>query len=113
MHKAIEGLSVKPELILVDGNRFTPFPGIRHFCIVKGDAKYLSIAAASVLAKTHRDAWMEDLHPLFPDYDWMHNKGYPCRRHREALHRLGTTHHHRMSFKGTTQLKLVWNGDMR
>ena len=85
MHKALDQLSFRPELILVDGNRFHPYNNIRHECIVKGDSKFMSIAAASVLAKTHRDAIMEKLHAEYPMYNWKKNKGYPTKEHREAF----------------------------
>lgn len=98
MHKALAKLTVKPEHILVDGNRFRPFNNIPHTCVVKGDALYMSIAAASVLAKTHRDEYMKRLHEKFPVYDWALNKGYPTRAHREAIKKYGITEHHRKSF---------------
>ena len=85
MHKALSRLTVTPEHILIDGNRFRPFQQIPHTCVIKGDGKYLSIAAASVLAKTYRDEYMQNLHNQFPVYGWMHNKGYPTRAHREAI----------------------------
>ncbi|MEM9990974.1 MAG: ribonuclease HII [Bacteroidota bacterium] len=99
MHRAIDQLHVRPETLLIDGNRFTPYLGIPHTCIVKGDAKYRSIAAASVLAKTYRDAYMEELTEQYPDYGWLTNKGYPTKAHRTAIRQYGTTPHHRMSFK--------------
>jgi ribonuclease HII len=98
MHRAIEQLSVTPEHLLIDGNRFRPYPDIPHTTVVKGDGKYMSIAAASVLAKTHRDEYMVRLHDEFPQYDWQHNKGYPTRRHRRGIAEFGTTPYHRMSF---------------
>ena len=98
MHKALAKLSVVPEHILVDGNRFRPFGNIPHTCVVKGDGKYLSIAAASVLAKTYRDEYMEKLHQDFPMYDWAKNKGYPTKSHREGIKKQGITEHHRKSF---------------
>ncbi len=98
MHRAVAGLPLRPELLLVDGNRFTPFPGIDHVCIVKGDAKYLSIAAASVLAKTYRDALMTRLAGEFPHYGWERNAAYPTTAHREAIEKHGVTAHHRLSF---------------
>ncbi|MCX6248116.1 MAG: ribonuclease HII [Bacteroidetes bacterium] len=98
MHKAIAGLHPLPQLLLIDGNRFHPYPGIPHHCIVKGDSKYLSIAAASVLAKTYRDDFMEKLHEEFPVYDWINNKGYPCKKHREGLFKYGITPYHRKSY---------------
>ncbi|GGE18231.1 ribonuclease HII [Psychroflexus salis] len=99
MHKSIAQLKPKPEFILVDGNKFHKFKGIPHQCIVKGDAKYLSIAAASVLAKTQRDAYMEKIHQEFPMYNWKQNKGYPTKEHRAAIQKYGITQYHRKSFK--------------
>ena len=99
MHRAVEKLSTKPELLLIDGNRFTPYPNIPHFCQVKGDATYLHIAAASILAKTERDLLMENLHQKHPEYDWKQNKGYPTKKHRAAIKEFGTTEFHRMSFQ--------------
>lgn len=101
MHAAIRQLTVKPGHLLIDGNRFLPFEDIGHTCIVKGDSKYASIAAASVLAKTHRDEYMQHLHLLHPDYGWAVNKGYPTRDHRKAIVRLGITPFHRRSFRLT------------
>ncbi|MFN8698379.1 MAG: ribonuclease HII [Flavobacteriales bacterium] len=98
MHVALQQLSVKPELILVDGNRFDPYPQVPHHCIIKGDGKYMSIAAASVLAKTHRDEIMEKLHIDFPQYHWAKNKGYPTPEHRMAILETGSSPHHRKSF---------------
>ena len=98
MHRALDQLTVRPEHIIVDGNRFKPNSQIPHLCIVKGDGKYMSIAAASILAKTHRDEYMEKLHKQFPHYNWQKNKGYPTREHREGIARYGTTDFHRMSF---------------
>ena len=98
MHRAIDQLEVRPEALLIDGNRFTPYPGIPHTTIVKGDGKMLSIAAASILAKTHRDEVMRQLAQEYPGYGWEGNKGYPTREHRDAIRRLGTTPHHRRSF---------------
>ncbi len=99
MHKAVEKLAIKPQYLLVDGNRFKPYPGIPHQCIVKGDAKMMSIAAASILAKTHRDEYMETIAKEFPAYGWDRNKGYPTRDHRAAIAAQGTTPYHRMSFR--------------
>ena len=106
MHRAIGGLSTVPAHLLIDGNRFDAYPGIPHTTIVKGDAKYLSIAAASVLAKTYRDDYMERLHEEYPCYDWNHNKGYPTPSHRLAIARHGLTPYHRTSFNqlGDSQL---------
>ncbi len=98
MHRAIDQLTVTPDHILVDGNRFKPYKQIEHSCIVGGDAKYLSIAAASVLAKTYRDAYMIEIHSKFPFYDWDKNKGYPTQAHKMAIQNYGVTSHHRQSF---------------
>ncbi len=99
MHRAVDKLTTKPEHLLIDGNRFYPYPGIKHTCIIKGDGKYLSIAAASILAKTHRDEYMLKLDAEFPGYDWNKNKGYPTQKHREAIASLGVTPYHRRSFR--------------
>ena len=108
MHRAIDQLKVRPEHLLIDGNRFTPYPEINHTTVVKGDGKYLSIAAASILAKTYRDDYMNRLHEEFPYYDWDHNKGYPTKKHRAAIAERGTTPYHRMTFNllGDGQLAL-------
>ena len=98
MHRAIDKLSIRPEFIIVDGNKFKPYADIHHQTIVKGDSKYLSIAAASVLAKTHRDEIMQTLHSEFPIYDWDNNKAYPTPKHRAAIRKHGTTNYHRMSY---------------
>lgn len=98
MHRAIEQLAVRPEHILVDGNRFAPFGNIPHTTIVKGDAAFMSIAAASVLAKTHRDDYMNTLAEQHPSYRWHENKGYPTAAHRQAIRRFGATAWHRKSF---------------
>lgn len=98
MHRAVDQLTVRPEFLLIDGNRFIPYAGVPHECIVKGDGKFLSIAAASILAKTYRDAYMEELHADFPVYNWQQNKGYPTAAHREAIRMHGACAHHRMSF---------------
>jgi ribonuclease HII len=99
MHRAVDALSVRPEHLLVDGNRFVPYPMIPHTCIVKGDTKFLSIAAASVLAKTYRDDLMEQLGLEFPAYGWAQNVGYPTVAHRAAIQQFGPTKYHRMSFR--------------
>ena len=99
MHRAIDKLKIVPELILVDGNRFNPYKNIPHQTIVKGDAKIMSIAAASILAKTHRDEIMEKFHQEYPVYDWQKNKGYPTVKHRAAIQQFGDTKYHRKSFK--------------
>lgn len=98
MHRALDQLQVRPEAIIVDGNRFKPYHDLPHTTIVKGDGKYLSIAAASILAKTYRDDEMIRLAQEYPDYDWQHNMGYPTRKHREAIRQHGVTPHHRRTF---------------
>lgn len=99
MHRAIDQLQQRPESLLIDGNRFNAYQDIPHHCIIKGDSKFLSIAAASILAKTHRDEIMMDLHGEFPDYGWDKNKGYPTKVHRSAIARLGESPWHRLSFR--------------
>ncbi|MGV6860390.1 MAG: ribonuclease HII [Putridiphycobacter sp.] len=99
MHRAIDQLTQKPELLLIDGNRFNPYKGIKHECIIKGDGKYLPIAAASILAKVKRDKIMQKLDEEFPVYDWAKNKGYPTKNHRAAIKKHGDTIYHRKSFK--------------
>jgi ribonuclease HII len=99
MHRAIDQLTNKPEFLLIDGNRFNAYPEIPHRCIVKGDSKYYSIAAASVLAKTHRDELMEKLAESHPEYHWNTNVGYPTKEHRFALKSFGITPYHRQSFR--------------
>ncbi|MFP4091391.1 MAG: ribonuclease HII [Cyclobacteriaceae bacterium] len=99
MHRAVEQLPLRPELLLIDGNRFNPYPFIPHQCIVKGDSKFFSIAAASVLAKTHRDELMQQLAEAHPQYGWQTNVGYPTRSHRAAIAEHGPTQWHRRSFK--------------
>lgn len=109
MHRAIEGLKIKPQHLLIDGNRFKPYPNIPHSCIVKGDGKYMSIAAASVLAKTYRDDYMLKLHEEYPQYHWQKNKGYPTLAHRQAVADHGYSPYHRLTFQLKTsdlQLKL-------
>lgn len=98
MHRALDQLQVRPEAIIVDGNRFKPYRDLPHTTIVKGDGKYLSIAAASILAKTYRDDEMIRLAQEYPDYDWQHNMGYPTRKHREAIRQHGITPYHRRTF---------------
>lgn len=98
MHKAIEMLTVKPVFILVDGNRFKPYKNIPHACMIKGDGRFLNIAAASILAKTARDDYMDNLHQEHPQYSWNTNKGYPTRQHRDAIRQHGPTPWHRKSF---------------
>lgn len=99
MHKAIDQLNKKPEFIIVDGNKFKPYKKIPHECIIKGDSKYMSIAAASILAKTYRDTYMEELHKEYPMYNWKKNKGYPTKEHRDAIRKYGITKYHRKSFR--------------
>lgn len=99
MQEATIRLTPKPEYLIVDGNRFKAIKNIPHTCIVKGDSKYLSIAAASILAKTYRDDFMQKLHLEYPMYDWKNNKGYPTKKHRDAIRIYGSTPHHRQSFK--------------
>ena len=99
MHRAIESLFIKPELLIIDGNRFNPYPEISHECIIKGDGKFMSIAAASVLAKTYRDKIMKELDLKFPDYHWKKNKGYPTKQHRKAISEIGVNKHHRKTFQ--------------
>ncbi|HYF70177.1 MAG TPA: ribonuclease HII [Ohtaekwangia sp.] len=99
MHAAIDQLKKKPSLLLIDGNRFSPYDGIKHECIIKGDGKYLSIAAASILAKTYRDELMRRLSHKFPGYGWETNMGYPTDAHRDGIRRLGITPYHRKSFQ--------------
>lgn len=98
MHRALDGLKVRPEFIIVDGNKFKPYSDLRHQTIVKGDAKFLSIAAASILAKTYRDDYMMELHKQYPFYGWDHNAGYPTKEHRQGIKEHGTTPFHRMSY---------------
>ncbi len=101
MHLAVDALSLRPDLLLIDGNRFTPYLGIPHHCVVKGDGKYASIAAASILAKTYRDDYMSRLHEQFPHYNWLENKGYPTPFHKRKIQELGFTSYHRRTFKCT------------
>jgi len=107
MHRAIENLAIKAELLIIDGNRFNSYLEIPHKCIIKGDAKFMSIAAASVLAKTYRDDIMKKLDLQFPDYYWANNKGYPTKKHRKAIAKTGINKHHRKTFQLlSTQLTL-------
>lgn len=99
MHRAIDALAVRPEALIIDGNRFHPYHDIPHTTIVKGDGKYLSIAAASILAKTWRDDYMAKLHKEYPFYGWDHNAGYPTKEHRKGIEEHGTTPYHRMTFR--------------
>lgn len=98
MHRALDQLGVRPEAVIVDGNRFKPYQDLPYTTIVKGDGKYLSIAAASILAKTYRDDYMDRLAEEYPQYDWLSNKGYPTKKHREAIRQYGITPYHRKSF---------------
>ncbi len=98
MHRALDQLKVRPEAVIVDGNRFKPYQKLPHTTIVKGDGKYLSIAAASILAKTYRDDYMDRLAEEYPQYDWLSNKGYPTKKHREAIRQYGITPYHRKTF---------------
>jgi len=107
MHKAVQKLTSKPQFLIIDGNYFIPMQGFPHKCIIKGDSIYYSIAAASVLAKTYRDDYMQNLHEKYPVYSWDKNKGYPTLAHRMAIEKHGITDYHRMSFNlGINQLKL-------
>ena len=108
MHRALDQLKVRPEAIIVDGNRLKPYQNLPHTTIVKGDGKYLSIAAASILAKTYRDDYMDQLAQTYPQYDWLSNKGYPTKKHREAIRKYGITPFHRKTFNmlGDGQLTL-------
>ncbi len=112
MHRAVDKLAVRPQHLLIDGNKFSPYPGITHNTVVKGDATYMSIAAASILAKTYRDDYMLALAKEYPMYDWQSNKGYPTAKHRAAIREHGTTPYHRMSFnllgEEPKQLELVF-----
>ncbi len=107
MQRAVEQLPMVPEHLLIDGNRFKPYKKIPHTCVVKGDGKYMSIAAASILAKTHRDELMQNLNREYPGYGWDKNKGYPTKMHRAGIIKLGNTPYHRLTFRLLdTQLKL-------
>ena len=99
MHRALDGLKLRPEAIIVDGNRFKPYNFIPYTTVVKGDGKYLSIAAASILAKTYRDDYMDRLALEYPQYDWIDNKGYPTRKHHQAIAEYGITEYHRKTFR--------------
>jgi ribonuclease HII len=108
MHRAVDGLTIRPEHLLIDGNRFKKYHDLPHTTVVKGDGKYLSIAAASILAKTYRDDYMMELHAKYPQYGWNSNKGYPTKKHRAAIAEYGPTPYHRMTFNltGDGQLSL-------
>jgi len=111
MHRAVDALSVKPEALVVDGNRFVKYKDLPHTTIVKGDGKYLSIAAASILAKTYRDEYMLELHREYPFYGWNHNAGYPTKEHRQGIKEHGPSPYHRLTFNllGTSQLELPFD----
>lgn len=108
MHRALDQLKVRPEAVIVDGNRFKPYGDLPYTTIVKGDGKYMAIAAASILAKTYRDDYMDQLAEEYPQYDWKSNKGYPTKKHREAIRQHGVTPYHRMSYNllGSQELEL-------
>lgn len=112
MHRALDRLNLRPEHIIVDGNRFYPYGDTPYTTIVKGDGKYMSIAAASILAKTHRDEYMLELHQKYPQYVWDRNKGYPSKAHRAAIRQYGTTPYHRMTFNllGSEQPEFDFGG---
>lgn len=110
MHRALDQLTLRPEFVIVDGNRFKPYKQLPHQTIVKGDGKYLSIAAASILAKTYRDDYMHALHQDFPYYGWDHNAGYPTKEHREGILHHGLTPYHRRSFAGLGEQELPFDG---
>jgi len=99
MHRALDQLNIDPQFIAIDGNKFKPYAKIPYECVIKGDGKYMHIAAASILAKTYRDAYMVELHEEYPMYNWKQNKGYPTREHRDAIKKYGVTKHHRKSFR--------------
>jgi len=107
MHRAIKKLSIRPALLLIDGKYFQLYPQIPHQCIIKGDGKYASIAAASILAKTFRDRYMKNLHQQYPVYQWDKNKGYPTAKHREAIRRYGISPYHRRSFRLLNDQKVI------
>lgn len=109
MHRALDQLKIRPKLLLIDGNRFNPYKKVKHVCVVGGDAKYQSIAAASILAKTTRDMMMEQYHEQYPVYNWKKNKGYPTPEHKQAIADYGTTPLHRMTFNMAIQLKFDFN----
>jgi ribonuclease HII len=113
MHRAIEKLQLQPQYLIIDGNRFKAYPQIPHSCIIKGDGKYLNIAAASILAKTHRDEYMANLHQDFPAYNWQQNKGYPTIAHRKAVLEIGLSPFHRKTFNvREPQLKIFFKEEL-
>lgn len=101
MHRAVERLAIYPQFLSIDGNRFKKYKDLPHQCIVEGDAKYLNIAAASILAKTYRDDYMKEIAETHPEYDWHSNKGYPTKKHRETIMKIGFTPYHRLTFQVT------------
>ncbi|MCH2023060.1 MAG: ribonuclease HII [Saprospiraceae bacterium] len=109
MHRAVDQLTTKPNHLLIDGNRFKPYKEISHDCIIKGDAKYMSIAAASILAKTYRDDYMYKLDLKYPNYQWKKNKGYPTKNHRQAIVKYGYTKYHRKTFRLKTEDLIIKN----
>ncbi len=115
MHNAVRDLNIRPDALLIDGNRFYPYEDIPHYCVIKGDGRFRSIAAASILAKTYRDDWMQNLHSAFPNYGWDQNKGYPTEYHRQAISIHGLTPEHRRTFKSewteAMQLNLFENNE--
>jgi len=107
MHRAVAQLNILPQHLLIDGNRFKAYPEITHTCIIKGDGKFMAIAAASILAKTYRDDYMDAIHQEFPQYNWLKNKGYPTLHHRKVVREIGITHYHRITFANLAdQLRL-------
>lgn len=112
MHRALDQLELRPEFVIVDGNRFKPYKDVAHQTIVKGDGKYLSIAAASILAKTYRDDYMHELHQQYPFYGWDHNAGYPTKQHRQGIAEHGLTPFHRRSFAGLGEQELPFEGTL-
>lgn len=112
MHRALDQLTLRPEFVIIDGNRFKPYHEVPYATIVKGDGKYLSIAAASILAKTYRDDYMHELHQQYPYYGWDHNAGYPTKQHREGIALHGLTPYHRRSFAGLGEQNLPFDGSL-
>lgn len=112
MHRALDQLELRPEFVIVDGNRFKPYKDVAHQTIVKGDGKYLSIAAASILAKTYRDDYMHELHQQYPFYGWDRNAGYPTKQHRQGIAEHGLTPFHRRSFAGLGEQELPFEGTL-
>lgn len=112
MHRALDQLTLRPEFVIVDGNRFKPYHEVPYATIVKGDGKFLSIAAASILAKTYRDDYMHELHQQYPYYGWDHNAGYPTKQHREGIALHGLTPYHRRTFAGLGEQNLPFDGSL-